>query len=99
VRARGSGTRGFRGPLALERAEELARAIVEGPLDDPELASVERQLAAIRALDATYPQAQTSIEVELPADEAGIEAMGWQEMQQLAARLLGSETLAELPPT
>jgi hypothetical protein len=61
--------------LALERAEELARAIVEGPLDDPKLASVERQLAAIRAVDVTYPQAQTSIEVELPADAAGVRAL------------------------
>jgi hypothetical protein len=70
---------------------------VAGPLDDPKLASVERQLAALRAVEATFPQAQMSVEVELPADAAGVRALGWEQLQALASRLLGSETPAELP--
>ena len=74
--------------LALERAEELAQALVTGPLDDPSLGAVERQAAAIRALDATYPLASTSLEIELPADAGEVGAMSWADMQRLAARML-----------
>ena len=40
---------------ALERSEELAEALVNGPLDDPDLGSVQRQLAAGRIIDAVFP--------------------------------------------
>jgi hypothetical protein len=73
---------------AQERAEEIAKALVDGPLDDTDLATVERQLAVIRALDATYPLQSMSVEVELPSDGEGVLGMGWQDMQQLASRLL-----------
>ena len=74
---------------AQERAEALAEAVVDGPLDDTELGSVARQQAAVRALELLYPQVTASLDVALPdeADEVG--SMGWQEMQQLAQRLLG----------
>jgi hypothetical protein len=65
-----------------------AQKLVSGPLDDPKLGAIERQIAAARALDATFPLQQATLEVELPADAAGIQSLGWQEMQQLAARLL-----------
>lgn len=42
----------------------------------------------LRMLDATWPLQQTTVEVELPADEAGIEAMSWAQLQALAAELL-----------
>src|SRR5215472_1225272 len=73
---------------AFERASELATALVGAPLDDPSLGTIERQQAVIRALDATFPLASTSVEVSLPADADGAAAMSWSDMRQLAARLL-----------
>ena len=75
---------------AFERAEQLALAIVDGPLDDSSLGTVERQKAALAALDATFPLAATSVEVSIPADSAGAESMSWSEMRALAAQLLDS---------
>jgi hypothetical protein len=72
---------------ALERSEELAEALVDGPLDDPDLSSVQKHLAAARVLDAVFPLTEVSAEIELPATPDEVEAMGWREMQQLAARL------------
>jgi hypothetical protein len=73
---------------ALERAEALATAIVSGPLDAEGLGPIERQMAALRALDATFPLASTSVELSIPADGADVAGMGWAEMRQLAAQLL-----------
>ena len=73
---------------AIERAEQLATAIVSAPLDDPNLSTIERQRAALAALDATFPLAQVSAELSIPADGETASAMGWQEMRQLAAQLL-----------
>jgi hypothetical protein len=75
---------------AVERAHELAAAIVSGPLDDPSLGAIERQVAALRALDATFPLAQTSVELSIPSDGDGVSGMGWAEMRALAAQLLDS---------
>jgi len=72
---------------ALERAEALAEALVSAPLDDASLGTIERQIAVVRALDATFPLQQTSVELEVPADPGEVAGMGWQAMQQLAARL------------
>ena len=47
----------------------------------------------VRGLDATFPLRSMSVEVELPADAAGVQAMGWEAMQQLASRLLGEREL------
>jgi len=76
---------------ALERSEELAEALVDGPLDDPNLGSVQRQMAAARIVDATFPLAETTVEIELPATAEEIEALSWSQMQTLAARLLGPD--------
>jgi hypothetical protein len=83
-------------PLALariaatERAEDYARAVVDAPLDDTELGTVARQQAAIRALELLYPQATLQASVELPTDASDVGAMGWQDMQALAAQLVTS---------
>lgn len=74
---------------ALERAEEIADALVDGVLDATDIDAVGRQLAVIRALDATFPIQTATLEVEVPADAAGVAALGWVEMQQLAASMLG----------
>jgi hypothetical protein len=73
---------------AQERAEEIAAALVDGPLDDRSLTAIERQRAVIATLDATHPLQQASLEIELPADADGVAAMGWQELQGLASRML-----------
>jgi len=74
---------------AIERAEALAAAIVSAPLDDPALGTIERQRAALAALEATFPLAHVSAEVVLPADAGQAAEMGWAEMRSLAAQLLG----------
>ena len=76
---------------ALERAEDIAKALVTDPLDSNDLTAFERQTAVIRALDATFPLQSMTVEVELPADEAGIGAMGWEDMQRLAGQLSSGE--------
>jgi hypothetical protein len=73
---------------AQERAEEIAAALVDGPLDARDITALERQTAVIRALDATYPLQLATFEVELPADADAVSGLGWVEMQALAARLL-----------
>jgi hypothetical protein len=72
---------------AAERAEEAAAALVDAPLDDPKLGSMERQRAVLNMLDALYPLATASVELELPADGASVNGLGWAELQQLAARI------------
>jgi hypothetical protein len=76
---------------ALERAEELANALVHAPLDDLDLSSLERQRAAVTALEQTFPLQAMTVEVELPAEASSVAAMGWEEMQQLAGRVLELE--------
>jgi hypothetical protein len=73
---------------ALERAQELADALVHAPLNDATLGTIERQLAANRALDATFPLQATTVELELPATGEDVPGMSWQAMQALASRLL-----------
>jgi len=65
------------------RADDLAKAIVDGPLDDRKLSTVERQRAALSALDATYPLQTVTAELSLSED------MDWQSMQSMAVNLLG----------
>ena len=75
---------------ALERADEIAAALL-APLDDDELGSMSKQVAATKILDATFPIQTVEVEVTLPgsADEVG--SLSWQQMQQLAAQLLGTQ--------
>ena len=83
---------------AQARAEDYAAAIVDGPLDDGELGTVQRQQAAIRALELLYPQASISATVDLPTEADEVGAMGWQEMQALAQALVTSGDQATLDP-
>jgi hypothetical protein len=78
---------------ALDRAESLAEALVDSPLDDPEIGSLARQMAAVRALDATFPLQSMSVEVEMPANSEQVGAMGWDEMRKLAQRMLEQKEL------
>lgn len=75
---------------ALERAELLAEAIVIAPLDDASLGTIERQRAALAALDATFPLQRVDVELELPASPDEAEGLSWEAMQRLAAQLLSS---------
>jgi len=75
---------------ALARAEELAEALVDGPLDAPGLGPIERQRAALAALDATFPLQRLDVELELPASPDEAESLSWESMQRLAAQLLTS---------
>ena len=71
---------------AHERAEQLAAALVIGPLEDPNLSTLQRQAAAVTILDQTFPLQTATVEVEIPAE--GVSGLGWADMQALAARLL-----------
>lgn len=75
---------------AAARADEIAEALVDGVLD-AELPPLVRQQAVVRILDETEPLQLTTVEVELPTDAAGVSAMGWAQMQQLAAQLLSED--------
>lgn len=71
---------------ALRRSAELASALVDAPLDDKSLGTVERQTAVLRALDATFPLLKAEFTVDVPAD-GNIGSLGWQDLQALAGRL------------
>lgn len=73
---------------AQTRADDYAKAVVDAPLDDPELGSVARQTAAIKALELLYPQVHASLDMTLPDEPEQLGAMSWQGMQALAQRLL-----------
>lgn len=82
---------------AQERAERYAEVIVDEPLDDPEIGSIARQRAAIAALELLYPQVTATLDLELPEEPDGVQSMGWEAMQRLAAQLLGEGTPAGTP--
>jgi hypothetical protein len=82
---------------AAARAADLAAALLS-PLDDDELGSLARQRAAVTVLDATFPIQTATVELELPLDSEGVSQLGWAEMQRLAARLLGSDTVSHGVP-
>lgn len=75
---------------AFERSDELASALL-APLDDPDLKSLQRQHAAIAALDATYPIQTATLEVQIPADGHEVSSLSWADLQGLAARVLGED--------
>ena len=45
-------------------------------------------MAVIRMLDALYPLATATVEVELPADGADVNGLGWAQLQELAQRVV-----------
>ena len=70
---------------AAQRAGDFVKAVIDGPLD-AELAPLEKQRAALAALDATFPLQKGTIELSMDSDP---ENMSWQELQSLSASLLG----------
>lgn len=72
---------------AAVRADDLAKAVVDGPLD-AELKPLDRQRAALAAIDATYPLQTVTAELSLSAD-TDIDAMDWATMQRIALSLQG----------
>jgi len=72
---------------AVARALDVATALVDAPLDDPDLGTIERQQAVVRMLGETFPLATATVSVELPTDASEVGSMGWSSMQALAARL------------
>src|SRR5262249_58147593 len=52
---------------AVARSLDLATALVDGPLDDPELGTIERQQAVVRMLGQNFPPATVSPSVQLTA--------------------------------
>jgi len=72
---------------AVFRASDVATALVDAPLDDPDLGTIERQQAVVRMLGETFPLATATVSVELPTDASEVGSMGWSSMQALAARL------------
>jgi hypothetical protein len=70
---------------AAQRANELARAVIDGPLD-ADLTPLERQAAALKAVDATFPLQSGTIELSISDDP---DSMSWNDMQRLASSLLG----------
>lgn len=79
---------------AHDRAEEIAAALL-APLDDAKLSAMGQQVAALRILDATFPQQTVQLTVEMPADSGAVAGMGWSDMQALAAQLLGDTGVTE----
>jgi hypothetical protein len=72
---------------AVARAAEVASALVDAPLDDASLGTIERQQAVVRMLGETFPLATLSATVELPADADDVPGMSWAAMQALGERL------------
>jgi hypothetical protein len=72
--------------LAANRGIELADALL-APLDDRALGTLEKQRAAVVVLGETFPLQRESIELDLPADPAAVDAMSWSDMRELAGRL------------
>jgi len=68
---------------AAQRANDFARAIVDGPLDS-DLGPVEKQRAALAALDATFPLQTATVELSLSDPEV----MSYKDMHQLAELML-----------
>jgi hypothetical protein len=73
------------------RADDYARAVVDAPLDDAQLSTLQRQRAAIDAINVLFPPSTVQLQVEVPDSAADVEQLSWQDMQQLAAQLLGSQ--------
>lgn len=69
------------------RADDLAKAVVDGPLD-ADLKPLDRQRAALAAIDATYPLQTVTAELSLSAD-TDVDAMDWATMQRIALSLQG----------
>jgi hypothetical protein len=63
---------------ALRRAEAFARAIVDEPLDDPNLRSLDRQRAVIAAVELLFPE--QTLEVQIPTTAEELDELDWTEL-------------------
>jgi hypothetical protein len=61
----------------------MASAIVDGPLDDKKLGTVERQVAVLKALDATFPLQTATVELSLNDPDS----MSLQDMEHVLSLL------------
>jgi hypothetical protein len=82
---------------AIRRSDAVVRALVDAPLDDESLSTMQRHKAVLGMLDAVFPLATVSAEIELPSTAEGVEALGWSDMQRLAGQLLGGTDVAHTP--
>ena len=75
--------RAFMRLRAAQRADEFARAVVDGPLDDKRLSTVERQTAALKALDATFPLQTATLSLSMDDPDS----MSLQDMEHVISLL------------
>jgi len=68
---------------AHERAEEIARAMIDDPLDDKSLSTDRRQSAVIAGLNEAFPRAQVTLETALPDTAEGFSALDWETLRAL----------------
>ena len=75
--------------ILLDRAEEVARRIVDAPLDDERMGTLERQKALLAAHAFAFDE---KADVERPASASEVAAMGWRAVEKLAEVLLAQHT-------
>src|SRR5262249_5551853 len=69
---------------AITRANDFAKAIVDAPLDDESLSTLQRQQAAVKAVELLFPQVTAQLDVEVPGDQDGVAQLDWEQLQALA---------------
>ena len=75
---------------AIDRAEAIAAGLVDAPLDDPSVSTIERQRAIVTMLGETFPLASVSVTIE-PETTEDVAGLGWRDLRALAASLTGAE--------
>jgi hypothetical protein len=76
---------------ALSRANDFAKAIVDAPLDDETLSTLQRQQAAVKAVELLFPQVTAQLDVDVPVDQEGVAGLDWEQLQALAQAHLGGD--------
>jgi hypothetical protein len=72
----------------LVEADRVAAAALDGALD-PSVPSAQRSRAALALIDAVDPPMRSELEVSVPIDAEGVQAMGLDELRALAAQVRG----------
>jgi hypothetical protein len=70
---------------AQERAEELAAALIDAPLDDTSLSTLQRQQAVVTGLGEAFPKETAQLAIDLPDDPEAVRALSWEDLKALAA--------------
>jgi hypothetical protein len=76
---------------AIAQSQAIVEALVDAPLRDPSLSTMQRQRATLAMLDAVFPLAQVTAEIELPATTEGVQSLSWSDMQRIAGQLLAGD--------